>query len=202
MMQTSEQTMLSGSFGLVRQLGHVVEDIRSSISEWEKQGVGPWLWMRNVQLPCTFRGEASKPVIDVALSYQGDMQIELIQQINKAPSPYLATVESGSYGLHHHAFLCANIHKDVKKATEQGLTMVCDIRMMGSRYVYLQSKQVGENAYYEFLPASLMMKTMIRRGIAASKRWQGGGEPMVIDMKNLATLVASLPAVCKVWLGR
>ena len=180
----------------------MVEDIRSSIDDWEKQGVGPWLWMRNVKLPCTFKGEPSHPVIDVALSYQGDMQIELIQQINDAPSPYLATVEEGSYGLHHHAFLCANIHKDVDKAAAQGLAMVCDIRMMGSRYVYLQSTQAGEDAYFEFLPASLMMKTMIRRGIAASKRWQGGGEPMVIDLKTPVSLLGSLPAVLRVWLAR
>jgi hypothetical protein len=197
-----ETQALLDDFGPIRQLGHVVEDIQASITEWTQQGIGPWLWLRNVKLPCTFEGESSLPVIDVALSYRGDMQIELIQQINDAPSPYLQTVKSCSYGLHHQAFLCDDIHKDVQRAEGMGLDVICDIRMLGSRYVYLQVTRGKQKAYVEFLPASLMMKTMIKHGVAASHKWQGKGEPMVVDLKNMFTLLGSVPAVGKAWLSQ
>lgn len=177
--------------GPIRQLGHVVEDIPASMAEWERQGVGPWLWMRNVRLNCSYRGKPSRPVIDVALSYQGEMQIELIQPINAAPSPYRQTVEQGNYGLHHHAWLCRNIQQSVELLEQQGLQMVCDIRMFGSRYVYMQD---ADGRYVELLPASLMMRSMFSRGIAASKQWQGRGAPLVLNLKNPFALLASLPA--------
>lgn len=202
MLKATETTSQQDAFGAVCQLGHVVNDIRSEIDAWQSRGVGPWLWMRHVRLPCTFRGEASVPVIDVALSYQGNMQIELIQQLNDAPSPYRSTIEAGSYGLHHQAFLCENIHSDVERAEGLGYEMVCDIRMYGSRYVYLQSPDADKNTYIEFLPASLMMKGMIRRGIAVSKTWSGEGRPMVVDLANPARLIGSIPDVIRAWLSR
>lgn len=186
-------------FGPVRQLGHVVEDIAASIKAWEQQGVGPWLWMRNVRLKCSYLGGPSRPLIDVALSYRGDMQIELIQQHNDAPSPYLQTRDSGAFGLHHQAHLCPSVHRSVKQAEAAGMTVLCDIRMAGSRYVYLQSGNAKEQ-YVELLPASLMMRSMFKRGAAASARWQGRGAPLVFDLKNVATLVSSLPSVAGVWL--
>ncbi|MGB1580527.1 MAG: VOC family protein [Nevskiales bacterium] len=187
-------TGLADEFGPVRQLGHVVADIASSMAKWQAQGVGPWLWMRNVRLNCHYEGQPSRPLIDVALSYQGNTQIELIQQHNADPSPYLATIKAGTYGLHHQAHLCADINRQTDDAVAQGYRLVCDIRMMGSRYVYLQA---SDGAYVELLPASLMMRSMFRRGIAASASWRGAGQPMVVNLRNPATLIASLPGAAK-----
>lgn len=188
--------------GPVRQLGHVVEDIRGSIEAWQADGVGPWLWMRNVRLKCRYKGKPSRPLIDVALSYRGDMQIELIQQHNDDPSPYRQTRDSGAFGLHHQAFLCDNIHQSVQQAELQGLQILCDIRMFGSRYVYLQPRPDEDAGFIELLPASWMMKALFRCGIAASERWQGQGEPTMVDLKNAATLMRSLPAAARAWPGR
>lgn len=67
--------------GDIRQLGYVVADLDASIAAWSNQlGVGPWTVIRNVTLNCTYRGQPSEPLIDVALSYRGAMQIELIQK--------------------------------------------------------------------------------------------------------------------------
>lgn len=195
-MSPTNATAVSG-LGEVRQLGHVVEDIRTSIDAWQSEGVGPWLWMRNVRLKCEYRGEPSRPLIDVALSYRGAMQIELIQQHNDAPSPYLQTRNRGDFGLHHQAYLCQNIENSVATAEAQGLKLVCDIRMAGSRYVYLQRGDDDHAEYIELLPASLMMNTMFSRGAAKSVRLQGQGRTNQVDLKNVATLVTSLPGMVR-----
>lgn len=180
-------TAAPGCFGPVRQLGYVVSDLDAAMRAWGKQlGVGPWMIFRNVSLHSVFRGQPSMPLIDIALSYRGDMQIELIQQRNDAPSPYRADIERGRYGLHHTAFLCENIEADVQRAEAQGLRVVCDIRMPGGgRYVYLQSPELGEQLYIEFLEATGQILGMYAQGIAAAAAWDGKGEPVVIDFAAL-----------------
>lgn len=185
-------------FGPVRQMGHVVDDIDAWMPALSlNQRLGPWMVMRNVTLPCTYRGEQSRPKIHVALTYRGDMQIELIQPLNDAPSPYREVTLSGDYGLHHTAHLVPDIRAAVQHAGEKGLEVVCDIRMMGSRYVYLQNP--GGGPYIELLPASLMMRGMYRQGTAAAKRWRGQGSPININLENAASLLGSLPAAARAW---
>ena len=178
---------LPGSLGPVRQLGYVVKDLDQAVDAWTRQlGLGPWLFFRNVPLHSVFRGQPSTPVIDLALSYRGDMQIELIQQRNDAASPYLADIRAGRYGLHHTAFLCEDIEGDVRRAEELGMQVACDIRMpAGGRYVYLQSPDLGEHLYIELLEATEQFRGMFAQGVAAAAAWDGKGENTVIDFAQL-----------------
>lgn len=180
--------MSPNSFGPIRQLGYVVQDLDAAVTAWTRHlGVGPWTIIRNVSLQSLYRGAASTPLIDIALSYRGEMQIELIRQRNDAPSPYRPWIEKGHYGLHHTAFLSEHIDEDVQRAESQGLEVVCDIRMpSGGRYVYLQSADLGPDIYIEFLEATPMMRQMFEAGIPAAAQWDGSGEPTVIDFAAMA----------------
>ncbi len=171
------------SFGEIRQLGYIVEDVDAAVRAWSTQlGVGPWTLFRNVPLHSTWRGQPSTPVIDVAMSYRGQMQIELIQQRNDAPSPYRAMIDGRRYGLHHTAYLSTRIEDDVQGALATGFVLACDIRMPGGgRYVYLQSSALGDEVYVELLEATPQMLGMFTAGIAAAAAWDGKGEPMVLD---------------------
>jgi hypothetical protein len=170
-------------FGDIRQLGYVVRDLGLAVEAWTRQlRIGPWTIIRNITLQSVYRGEPSLPLIDIALGYRGDMQIELIEQRNEAPSPYRPYIERGHYGLHHTAFLSERIDADVRSAEGAGMQVVCDIRMpMGGRYVYLQSAGLGSDLYVEFLEATPMLRQMFAQGIAAAAAWDGSGEPVVID---------------------
>jgi hypothetical protein len=171
------------AYGNIRQLGYVVRDLGVAVETWTHQlRVGPWTIIRNIPLESVYRGEPSVPLIDIALGYRGDMQIELIEQRNEAPSPYRPYIERGHYGLHHTAFLSEHIDADVRSAEAAGLRVVCDIRMpMGGRYVYLQSPGLGSELYIEFLEATPTLQQMFAQGIAAAAAWDGSGEPVVID---------------------
>lgn len=175
---------LSEQFGSTRQLGYLVPDIEKAVNAWmEHQGVGPWMIIKNVPLTCIYKGEESNPMIDIALAYQGDMQIELIQQTNDQPSPYLYYFQNQIFGLHHTAYLVEDIDSVIESAQANGHEVICDIQMPdGGRYVYTQLEALGEHVFIEFLSATDRMKGMFSEGIKAAKAWDGDSQVTVIDM--------------------
>jgi methylmalonyl-CoA/ethylmalonyl-CoA epimerase len=169
-----------------RQLGHVVEDLDRAVASWsERLQVGPWLIIRNIALPCTFRGRPSEPLIDIALSYMGEMQIELIQQRNGADSPYRAFIDQGRFGLHHAAVLTERVDEDVERLGKAGLQLACDIRVPAGHYVYFDSPVPGDNTYLELIEATPAMMDMFRQGMASSATWDGKSAPTVIDFARM-----------------
>ena len=176
--------MNTKDFGPVKQLGYLVEDIEASVNAWmDHLNVGPWMIIKNVTLDCTFKGEPSAPLIDIALAYSGDVQVELIQQKNDAQSPYRKYFDEKRMGLHHTAYLCDDINKDVDQAVDQGLDVVCDINMFdGSRYVYAQNAALGEDIYIEFLENTDIMKEMFKSGIENAANWDGNRDIVVMDL--------------------
>jgi len=176
------------SLGHVRQLGYVVEDLERAVAAWTANlGVGPWTLIRNIPLQSIYRGTQTQPLIDIALSYRGELQIELIQQKNAAPSPYRPFIERGEYGLHHTAFLIERIDAAVEALQQAQLTIECDIRMpSGGRYEYFASPVPGERTFIELLEATPTMKQMFEQGMAAAANWDGRGAPTVIDLAAMA----------------
>lgn len=180
-------------FGAVRQVGYLCTDMHARIRAWQEQlGVGPWTLIRNVTLHCEYLGKPSRPVIDVALAYRGELQIELIHPRNDAPSPYREYLQRGSTGVHHIAHLCDDIDADVERALASGMRIVCDIRQpAGDRYVYLDSAALGNGVLIELLDNTAMQKTMFSEGIAAARDWDG--EPRIVEI-DYAALQGGVPA--------
>lgn len=88
--------------GPVRQVGYVVKDIEKAMQEWIKLGVGPWFYVAKVPVEhFKYMGKPSDVQFAVALTNSGDMQIELIQQLNDAASLYRDFLASGAEGIQH-----------------------------------------------------------------------------------------------------
>jgi hypothetical protein len=97
---------MSRLFGPVRQNGYVVRDIRAAMDRWiNVVGVGPWFYIDRVKTDFfRHRGRDSNAEMSIALANSGDLQIELIQQRNDAPSMYKEFIDAGREGLQHVAF--------------------------------------------------------------------------------------------------
>lgn len=96
---------MSRIFGRIAQLGYVVRDINAEMQRWIDQGIGPWFYVHDVQTDFfTYRGADSPMKMSVALANSGDLQIELIQPRNDAPSLYKEFLDSGREGLQHIAY--------------------------------------------------------------------------------------------------
>ena len=110
---------MSNKFGVVRQLGYVVKDIEKAMEHWIKLGVGPWFYKEDVgSTEYRYYGKPSRiPKLSIALANSGDLQIELIQQRDDAPSLYLDTLERNGEVAQHVAYwtadrfdeICANL---------------------------------------------------------------------------------------------
>ena len=97
---------MSRIFGKVAQNGYVVRDIEAAMRHWvEALGVGPWFYIDRVRTDWfRHRGADSAVEMSIALANSGDLQIELIQQRNDAPSMYREFLDAGHEGLQHLAY--------------------------------------------------------------------------------------------------
>ena len=92
--------------GGVRQIGYVVKDIEKAMEHWLKIGVGPWFYKEDVgSTEFSYYGKPSRiPKVSIALANSGDMQLELIQQRDDAPSLYLDSLKKNGEIAQHIAY--------------------------------------------------------------------------------------------------
>ena len=98
---------MSLKFGGIRQIGYVVNDIEQAMAQWSRHlGVGPWFYKEDVgTTEFRYYGKPSRlPKLSIALANSGDLQIELIQQRNDAPSMYKEFLDAGHEGLQHMSY--------------------------------------------------------------------------------------------------
>lgn len=125
-------------FGPITQLGFLTDDLNAAAEAWTKLGVGPFTKMAGVKMPATMYGETVEIKIDLALAYQGDVQIELIQPLCHSPSPYLENKKLGIWGAHHTQFTVEDLDVAVAACEAAGMELACEITSAGARYIYMK----------------------------------------------------------------
>jgi hypothetical protein len=131
---------VSRIFGNISQLGYVVRDIQAAMDRWIQHGVGPWFYIESV-MPEHFRyrGTDSDLKMSVALANSGDLQLELIQQRNDAPSMYKDFLDSGREGAQHVAYWTTDYQALYDRALTAGYT-VGQEGDIGGRFAYLDTE--------------------------------------------------------------
>jgi len=116
---------MSRLFGPIRQNGYVVKDIHAAMDHWiNVHGVGPWFYVDEVQTDYfRYKGEDSEMKMSVALANSGDLQIELIQQRNDAPSLYKDFLDAGHEGLQHVAYWTTDYQTVYDRLLESGMVV-------------------------------------------------------------------------------
>jgi len=172
---------MSRRFGPVRQSGYVVRDIEAALAHWtEVLGVGPFFYFERVPIEdFRYRGESSPLEVSIALANSGDLQIELIEQRNDAPSMYRDFLAAGHEGLQHVAFWPDDLDLALKEADAAGFT-VGQSGAIGERgrFVYLESPVEGHPGSVVELSEVTGPKGRFFAHIAAvAKEWDGS-EPI------------------------
>ena len=143
---------MSRIFGEINQNGYVVRDIEAALDAWVAHGVGPWFYLEKVETDYfRHRGVDSPMEMSVAIANSGDLQIELIQQRNDAPSLYREFLESGRDGFQHVSYWTKDYQELYDKALSLGYTVGHDGCIGGEQ---------GRFAYLE-LPAGAAAQTII-----------------------------------------
>jgi hypothetical protein len=170
--------MNSKAYGPIRQIAYVVEDVDASMQHWmDYAGIGPWTIYRNTTLRGHCRGVDTAVKIHVGLSYQGEVQIELIQPISTTPSPYQDTQGRSLTGLNHIAWLSQDIDGDLAKARRRGLTAAFEASNGAVRVAYMESA-AEPGLLLEFIEAAPVVLDVFAAGIQAARDWDGSRQPL------------------------
>ncbi len=136
-------------FGGIRQNGYVVSDLDAAIRHWTTVvGVGPFYRLDHAPLDFfTYQGEPSAPDLNIALANSGELQIELIQQLNDAPSPWRNFALAKGEGLHHVSGWTQTYDADLKKLDEMGFVPTCEGSIGGAaRFAYFFANNLDGTA--------------------------------------------------------
>ena len=128
--------MPSPLLGPATQLGFVVRDVEKAMRHWiDVFGVGPFVCMENGTSqppPVTWmRGAPVSVEMKLGFAFLGEVQIELIEQTNDAPSPYTEFLASGREGLQHLGYWVHDHAKASETVAAAGYRAVYEIRVAG-----------------------------------------------------------------------
>ncbi len=133
-----------GTFAVV-QLAYVVTDLVASCRQLhEVYGIGPFF--RSGAHPLadvSYRGRpADEPVvIDIALAWSGELNIELIQQHSAGPSSYREVYPDGTGGFHHVAAWAADYDAEVAALAAVDCPVSMEMRPWdGCRICYVDTR--------------------------------------------------------------
>lgn len=132
---------MSRIFGRINQNGYVVRDVHSAMNAWIEHGVGPWFYFERVETDYfRHRGADSPLEVSIALANSGDLQLELIQQRNDAPSLYREFLEAGREGYQHVSYWTTDYQKLYDRALSLGYVVGHEGCIGGEqgRFAYLE----------------------------------------------------------------
>jgi methylmalonyl-CoA/ethylmalonyl-CoA epimerase len=171
-------------FGPIDQIGYVVTDLDAAVAgRMSGLGIGPWTIFRGSTLTGQYLGKPVEVTIDVALAYQGGVQIELIEQRSSGPSPYVDGV-GPKLGAHHIAWLVDDLDAGIAAGGARGLAAIFVAGNDAVRVAYLEHP-AEPDILYELIEGA-DMRAMIDAGIAATAGWDGAHPIVEIDMAGRA----------------
>ena len=160
--------------GEVMQIAFVPEDFEGAMRFWTQvMGVGPFYVQPRLAIPTLrYKGEPTDAVFTVAIAYWGDIQIELIEQHNDAPSLYKEWRDAGREGVNHSCIVVADIAEARRVAEEAGMTVVQEIPGDGWGVLYVDTGG-GPGTLLEIIQPNEGMLGRFARIKAAAQDWDG-----------------------------
>ena len=160
--------------GPISQLAYVPADFESALKFWTKtMGVGPFYHMPHIDVPAMwYKGKSTKIDFSLALSYWGEIQIELVEQHDDTPSIFSDWKREGRDGLHHVCQLVDDIDQAKRLCSESGAVIVQELALRDGQAIYVDTHG-GPGTMVEMLqapPSLLRLFDVIR---SAGRDWDG-----------------------------
>jgi len=160
--------------GPIMQLAYVPRDLDAALTFWTKTvGAGPFFRMAHIAYKAaTYRGQPSDVDFSLLIGYWGDMQIELIEQHNEAPSIYSAWTNAGQEGLHHICVVVDDIANARAVCAAAGATVAQEIFLDGYEAFYVDTGG-GPGTMVEVLETSEAFTGLCTMMRDAARDWDG-----------------------------
>ena len=127
--------------GPIMQNGFVVPDWREAALHWAVTlGVGPFFVVEHVAFAeLRYRGEPASIDMSVAIAYAGELQIELVQQHDDAPSIYTDFLRRNEPGLQHVGALTENLDRALDDNAFRSKIVQDGVTTAGQRFAYVDT---------------------------------------------------------------
>ena len=161
--------------GQVMQMAYTVKDMRTAIDWWIRNAnVGPWFLLESFTGPeQRYRGEPTEADVQLAMSFAGHMNIELIQPKDNRPSVYRETIQARGYGFHHMALAVEDVEFERRKYHSLGYHDAFSTPVPSGGSVYFMGDGPEAPGFIELIPATEGTDEMFTRYWRASVDWDG-----------------------------
>ncbi len=132
-----------GALGKVIQLAFLPHDFDAALKHWTQvMGVGPFYMFEGAHLvDMTYRGEPTEAAFDIAMTYWGDIQIELVRPCDDHPSIFSGEYAEVGGGLHHVCIVVDDITKAIRVSKENGGEILLEGSLGDNEIIYVDPGQ-------------------------------------------------------------
>lgn len=165
-------------FESIFQVAYVVADIDAAVTHWARVlGVGPFFVVRRQRYAeCVYRGQPTDPEVSLAFAYSGDLNIELVQLHDEAPSVFRDFVTAHGYGLQHVGCFADDIAQASKDLAAAGVReLQRNVSTAGVETRFFDT-ELHPGAQLELIAATPELRGRFAAMKAAAETWDGRGE--------------------------
>jgi hypothetical protein len=163
-------------FGTIMQNAFVVPDLDAALDHWTRvMGVGPFFVFEHVQYAEAWhRGRVATDIdMTVAIAYWGSMQIELVCQLNSAPSIFTEFAARDLGGLQHMGVITESVDRDLARLALRGIEPVQQgTTRAGLRFAYVATDR-HPGGMIELIESSERVLRFFDKMRRAAEQWDG-----------------------------
>lgn len=164
--------------GSILELCQVVRDMDRALEHWVNvMGAGPFYTFDIPPLPGQkYRGQPTDVALRIAFGFSGGLLIELLQQLNEAPSVFQEMLDTHGEG-YHHVLLRMPFDEGAARFAARGYEMAFSGTMpSGDRFAIFDSRK-DNGGYIELMDMSPPMWEPIEAIHRAHVGWDGKTDP-------------------------
>jgi hypothetical protein len=168
---------------VVDQAGYIVDDVFAAMTHWQRHGgAGPFFLHRisGDEGPgrSLYRGQPYRFQGLIALSFVGDLQIELIQQTNDTASVYTETLKRCGPGFHHFKWRFDDYDAACARFAEQGIALAWEVEVPGITRVAYWDMVAQLGHFIEMSDASPAFAERTEEMRRTCAEWDGVTDPV------------------------
>ena len=157
------------------QVAFIVEDLEAGMAHWARAlRVGPFFTLPHVKyLSSVYREQSTTLDISLAFAFSGDMQIELVQLHDDAPSVFREHLDRFGHGAHHLGAVCDDFEAEIERLVAAGAKPIHRLLSeTGAETIFLEVPGYG-NGSIELIKGSERLRRRFADMKAAAANWDG-----------------------------
>lgn len=158
----------------------VVDDLETAARAWHRaMGIGPFLLTHDMPVEeARYRGRPGGPRFSTAVAQNGELQVELVQQIDDAPSIYREAPGAALPRFHHVAIIADDLDAAIAELRPDGEAVASEGRVGTARFAFIDHVATL-GCMVEIVGRDPMIERFFGAVRKAAERWDGDPATLV-----------------------